>query len=155
MKDFTLSMSKNPSGFIVTASSGEQVSLEFSVRPPLFAAESGRWLCQRIFTGPILTRYQEGVPDRLLLYLPVELLDWPWQMLHDGLQPLALCHPIVLLPAERLNTPAPAATGNFTRGKSLLQALKENRAPVTNWNRKMIFCSVQRRLFEPTTKNGM
>ena len=108
MDDFILSIRKKTSGFIITASSGEQVSLAFSSLPSLPATEAGRWLYQHIFSGPILARYQERVPDRLLLYLPAELLDWPWQMLHDGVRPLALHHPIVLLPAERQDNPAPA-----------------------------------------------
>lgn len=108
MDDFILSITKNPSGFIITAPGGEQVALAPGSLPLLSSAESGRWLYQRIFSGPILARYQEREPDRLLLYLPFELLDWPWQMLHDGSLPLALRHPIVLLSAERQDNPAPA-----------------------------------------------
>src|SRR5437667_6813779 len=108
MDDFILSITKKTTGFTITTSSGEQVSLALSSLPSLPAAELGHWLYQHIFSGPILTRYQVRVPDRLLLYLPAELLDWPWQMLHDGVRPLALRHPIVLLPAERQSNPAPA-----------------------------------------------
>lgn len=110
MNDFILSIAKNPEGFIITASSGERVALAGSSLPSLSAAESGRWLYQRIFSGPILMKYQERVPDRLLLYLPFEMLDWPWQLLHDGVSLLALRHPIVLLSAERRDYPAPALT---------------------------------------------
>lgn len=106
MIDFTLSITKESSGFIVTTSSGEQVPLELPALPSLSGNEAGHWLYQWLFSGPILARYQACVPDRLLLSVPGELLDWPWQRLHDGVWPLALRHSIVLLPAERQQSPA-------------------------------------------------
>jgi hypothetical protein len=108
MDDFILSITKQDSEFIITAPSGEQIPLGASSLPSLSAWELGAWLYRHVFKGPILMRYQEQEPDRLLLYLSFELLDWPWRRLSDGTRPLALRHPIVLLPAERQHNPAPA-----------------------------------------------
>src|SRR5438132_14331936 len=102
MDDFILSITKTANAFLLTLKGGEQIPL---VLPP--TPVSGSRLYQLLFTGPVLLKYQEKLPDRLLLYLPGELLDWPWQTLHDGRQPLALSHPLVLLPIERLKQPAP------------------------------------------------
>ncbi len=108
MDDFILSITKQASDFIITTPDGVQISLATSILPSLSVRELGHWLYRHVFNGPILTSYQKERPGRLLLYLPAELLDWPWQLLHDGTLPLTLRHPIILLPLERLNKPAPA-----------------------------------------------
>src|SRR5216683_999218 len=101
MSDFTLSITKHPSGLTVTATGGKKVTLELPGLSGLAGAEAGRRLYQQVFSGPVLADYQAGEPNRVLVYGPGEVLDWPWQRLHDGVWPLALRHPLVLLPAER------------------------------------------------------
>ncbi|HVU71297.1 MAG TPA: CHAT domain-containing protein, partial [Ktedonobacteraceae bacterium] len=49
-------------------------------------------------------------PGRVVIYAPGEVLDWPWQRLHDGVWPLALRHPLVLMPTEREQEPAEEIT---------------------------------------------
>jgi len=106
MSDFTLSITKHPSGLTVTATGEKKVTLELPGLSGLAGAEAGRRLYQQVFSGPVLAEYQACEPHRVLVYGPGEVLDWPWQRLHDGVWPLALRHPLVLLPAEREQAPA-------------------------------------------------
>lgn len=115
MDDFIFAITKTATAFRLTLTDGEQVPL---VLPP--TSVSGVRLYQLLFTGSVLLKYQEKMPDRLLLYLPAEIFDWPWQTLHDGTQPLALRHPIVLLPIERLKQPAPVLRSQPERLRILL-----------------------------------
>jgi CHAT domain-containing protein len=141
MNDFILSITKNSSGFVITTASGEQVPLALSSPTRL----SGTRLYQLIFTGPILLKYQEQIPDRLLLYLPPELFDWPWQTLHDSSQPLALRHPIVLLPLERLKKPMPDPRLKPSRLRILLTlALDEEHAALGAAIKQMVEAFEQR-----------
>ena len=101
MSDFTLSITKHSSCLTVTATGRKQVTLELPGLSGLAGAEAGRRLYQQIFSGPVLAEYQAGKPERVLVYGPGEVLDWPWQRLHDGVSPLVLRHPLLLLPSER------------------------------------------------------
>ena len=140
MDDFILSITKTATAFLLTLKGGQQVPLVLPPRPV-----SGSRLYQLLFTGPVLLKYQEKLPDRLLLYLPAELLDWPWQTLHDGTQPLALRHPIVLLPIERLKQPAPVPRSQPERLRILLTlALDEEHAVLGVANEQVIDAFEQR-----------
>ena len=106
MSDFTLSITKHPAGLTIATTGGKRVTLELPELSGLADAEAGRRLYQQVFRGPVLAEYQAREQNRILLYGPGEVLDWPWQRLHDGAWPLALRHPLVLLPAEREQAPA-------------------------------------------------
>ncbi|HEY1349288.1 MAG TPA: CHAT domain-containing protein [Ktedonobacteraceae bacterium] len=110
MNDFTLAITSHPSGLLLTASGEKQVRLELAPPGGLTGAQAGRRLYQQIFSGPVLAQYQACAPDRVLVYGPEEVLDWPWQDLHDGVWPLALRHPLVLLPGACAQAPAPGVT---------------------------------------------
>jgi hypothetical protein len=107
MSDFTLAITSHPTGLLVTASGEQQARLEQAQLRELTGAQAGRRLYQQIFSGPVLAEYRACAPDRVLVYGSGEVLDWPWQDLHDGVWPLALRHPLVLLPTACAQAPAP------------------------------------------------
>ena len=106
MSDFTLSITHDLSGLTVTATGGKQVTVELPELAGLAGAEAGRRLYQQVFSGPVLAEYRASEPHRVMIFGAEEVLDWPWQRLHDGVWPLALRHPLVLLPSECEQAPA-------------------------------------------------
>ncbi len=107
MSDFTFSITGTfAAGLQVTALNGAVVALPLAELPAVLPDEAGRWLFQQLFPPPVLESYQECQPDSLLLYLPSELLDWPWQQMRDeaGVR-IAMRHPVILLPAACQQSP--------------------------------------------------
>lgn len=106
MSDFTLTLTGSPSGFVLTARGNGQTTCELPAPSGLTGALAGRRLYQQVFSGPVQHVYQASEPHRVLIYGPEEVLDWPWQQLHDGHWPLAFYHPLILLPAPSQLAPA-------------------------------------------------
>src|SRR6266851_3080239 len=77
MSDFTLSITKHPSGLTVTATGGKKVTLELPGLSGLVGAEAGRRLYQQVFSGPVLLPTErEQAPAR-----GVEVEDGPLRVL--------------------------------------------------------------------------
>ncbi|HVB24383.1 MAG TPA: CHAT domain-containing protein [Ktedonobacteraceae bacterium] len=117
MRDFRLSIRRDRSEYVVTASMEAELRIPVCSLPPLAFEKCGRWLFQQFFADAILDAYRRTYYDRLLLDVPFELLDWPWRWLHDGFQFLALYHPLLLLDREGVEPPL------LLRGKTPVRIL--------------------------------
>jgi hypothetical protein len=107
VNDFVLSITETSSGYSVRTDIGVTLSIPPFSHSKLSPEQEGRYLYQKIFTGPVLAAYHERVPECLCIRLPAKLLHWSWRWLHDGFQFLALRHPLLLLP-DHSETLAPS-----------------------------------------------